>query len=308
MLSILSGNPGIGKSFLTMSMIAALTTGRDWPDAVNAMDPGSVLLFANEDSLEYAIKPRLDAHGADCSKVFAFDMMDLKSGCDSFTIESDLKHLEKYLDSVLDCRLIVFDPITAYLGNVNANSNSDVRRVLLGLQELAQRRNVTVLGISHFSKKADLDAIHRTLGSTAFTAAARAVWAVVWDNTEEDGNTPHRRLLMPVKSNYSIDPSGLGFEIVEGQVCFDDTPVRSDVDRVMQKKKDPAAPSKKDRAKAIILEALQSGPVESDELIRIVTDEGISQRTADEARRGLRKAGKVDCDNPKGEGFIWFTV
>ena len=305
MLSIVTGNPGIGKSFLSMDMAARITTGRNWPDAQNTLEPGSVLLFTNEESLEFPVKPRLVAHKADCSRVFAFDVLELKTGePDSFTIQHDLKHLETFLDSIPDCRLIIFDPITAYLGGINANSNAEVRRVLLGLQTLASRRNITVLGISHFSKKADLDAIHRTLGSTAFTAAARSVWAVCWDTSNDDEERPSKRLLLPVKSNYSIDPDGLSFEIIDGQVCFDENPVRSDVDRVMQKKREKS-PSKKQKAKDIILDALKDGPVEGDELINIVTDEGISERTATNARTELRNARKIDTHNPGSGKWEW---
>jgi hypothetical protein len=41
--------------------------------------------------------------------------------------------------------------------------------------------------------------------------------------------------MMPVKSNYSIDPTGLRFQIVDGVVCFDKAPVSSDVDEAFQR-------------------------------------------------------------------------
>lgn len=237
MLSMIVGNPGIGKSFLTMYVAAQITTGRNWPDAENTMEPGSVLLFSDEESLEYAIKPRLLSQGADCSKVFAFNSLDLKG--QAFTIQDRLRHLETYLDNVPDCRLIIFDPITAYLGNANENSNSDVRGVLLGLQQLAQRRHITVIGVSHFSKKSDLEAIYRTLGSTAFTAAARSVWAVVTEKTDIEGQRP-ARLFLPVKSNYSVDVDGLRFNLIDGQVAFDGQVVHHDIDKIMQGGHTPA--------------------------------------------------------------------
>ena len=282
MFSMLVGNPGIGKSFLTMYMTAQLTTGRDWPDALNTIDPGSVLLFSDEESLEYAIKPRLEAQGADCSKVFAYNSLELQSS--TFTVQNSLRHLEQYLDEVPDCRMIVFDPITAYMGTVNANANAEVRGVLLGLQQLAQRRNITVIGISHFSKKSDLDAIYRTLGSTAFTAAARSVWAVASEKVDPESNQQPGRLFLPVKSNYSIEVDGLRFDIVDGQVAFSKEAVSGDIDRVMQ---GGHTASQKNEAKDWLKSRLNSETVLASEVLDDGEAKGFSKPTVQRAANDL---------------------
>lgn len=281
MFSMLVGNPGIGKSFLTMYMTSQLTTGGNWPDSVNTTEPGSVLLFSDEESLEYAIKPRLEAHGADCSKVFAFNSLELTA--QTFTVQDSLAHLETFLDGLPDCRMIVFDPITAYLGDVNANANAEVRGVLLGLQQLAQRRNITVLGVSHFSKKSDIDAIYRTLGSTAFTAAARSVWAVVTEKTEVEDQKP-ARLLLPVKSNYSIDVDGLRFHIVDGRVSFDGQAVSADIDTVIQGGHTAA---QKDGAKDWLAEHLSGDTIPARDVIEAGEKAGYNEKTLQRAATEL---------------------
>jgi hypothetical protein len=238
MLSLLVGNPGVGKSFLTMFMCSQITTGRDWPDAENTIPPGSVLIFSDEESLEYAIKPRLVAHDADCSKIFAVEHIERPDGLsDSFGIKEHIQLLNEYLDQLEDCRLIIFDPITAYLGAVKANDNAEVRGALLGLQRLAQERNITVLGINHFSKKAELDTIHRVLGSMGFVAASRAVWGVVLEKPEDESQPHPARLLSPIKSNYSIDPTTLRYEIIDGKVVFTEGHSRANIDSIMHKVK-----------------------------------------------------------------------
>lgn len=283
MFSMIVGNPGIGKSFITMDIAAKVTTGDKWPDAINTIEPGSVLLFSDEESLEYAIKPRLVAHGADCSKVFAFNSLELKGQYGNFTLQDSLTHLETYLDSIPDCRLIVFDPITAYLGDINANANAEVRGVLLGLQQLAQRRSITVIGVSHFSKKSDLDAIYRTLGSTAFTAAARSVWAVVTEKTETDNDRP-ARLLLPIKSNYSVDADGLRFNIVDGRVIYDKQAVTTDIDRVMQ---GGHIAAQKDRAQQWLRDRLGSDTVLAADVLNDGEREGLSGPTLQRAATEL---------------------
>ena len=238
MLSLLVGNPGVGKSFLMMYLCSQITTGRDWPDAENNIPQGSVLLFSDEESLEYAIKPRLEAHDADCTKILAVKHIERPDGLpDTFGINEHIQLLRAYLNGLPDCRLIIFDPITAYLGAVKANDNAEVRGALLGLQNLAQEKNITILGINHFSKKAELDSIHRVLGSTGFVAAARAVWGVVLEKQDEESSQSPMRLLSPIKSNYSIDPTTLRYSIIDGRVIFEDEESRTDIDAIMQKAK-----------------------------------------------------------------------
>ena len=106
-----------------------------------------------------------------------------------------------------DCRLVIVDPISAYLGNVNEQSNSEVRGLMLPLAALAQQHNVAVLAVTHLRKKEGA-AIYRAMGSLAFVAAARAAWLVA-----KDPKSPKRRLLMPLKNNLAADVNGLAFTI-----------------------------------------------------------------------------------------------
>ncbi len=289
MLSLLAGNPGVGKSYLTMFMCSQITTGRDWPDAENTVPKGSVLIFSDEESLEYAIKPRLEAHEADCSKIFAAEHIQRPDGLsDSFGIKEHIQILKEYLDQLPDCRLIIFDPITAYLGAVKANDNAEVRGALLGLQHLAQQRNITILGINHFSKKAELDTIHRVLGSTGFVAAARAVWGVVLEKPEEeDSENEPARLLSPIKSNYSIRPTTLRYEIIDGKVVFSEGHTQTCIDSLMQKAK--KANPNLEAAKAFLTEQLEGKAyVYSKNILDKAQENGISKNLIYKAKIDMK--------------------
>jgi hypothetical protein len=63
-ITMIAGDPGLGKSTVTLDMAARVSTGRPWPDAPDVSTPvGSVILLSAEDGLADTIRPRLDAAG-----------------------------------------------------------------------------------------------------------------------------------------------------------------------------------------------------------------------------------------------------
>lgn len=215
-VTLLVGDPKKGKSVLTLDIAARVTTGAGWPDAPGQrFDPGGVVLLSAEDDLADTIRPRLDAAGADVSRIVslqAVEHRDSKSGAmvkAGFTL-ADLLALEAAIAQTPACRLVVIDPVSAYLAGADSHVNAEVRAALAPLAELAQRTGVAVLLVTHLRKGEGL-AVYRAIGSIAFTAAARAVWAVAQDR---DDPTGHRRLLLPVGCNLSADQeTGLAFAL-----------------------------------------------------------------------------------------------
>jgi putative DNA primase/helicase len=215
-LTLLAGDPGLGKSYLTLDMASRVSRGAPWPNEESAAtpdgrQPGSVILLSAEDDLTDTIRPRLDARGADCSKIVAIRAI---AGKDSesryrraFDLARDLEHLEAELERMKDCRLVVVDPISAYLGRSAENVNAEVRSLLSPLAALAADRNVAVVVVTHL-RKGEGTAMHRTMGSMAFVAAARAAWIVC-----RDPQTPNRRLMLPLKNNLATDVAGLAYSI-----------------------------------------------------------------------------------------------
>jgi hypothetical protein len=63
------------------------------------------------------------------------------------------------------------------------------------------------------------------MGSLAFAAAARAVWAVVKDRDDSQ-----HRLLLPAKLNLAQDPDGLAYRIVKGAVAWESEAVKMHAD------------------------------------------------------------------------------
>src|SRR5438270_421749 len=67
-LITLDGDPGLGKSLLTLDLAARITTGRPVPDGTPGVQ-GSVILIAPEDAATDTIKPRVEAAGGDPSHI-----------------------------------------------------------------------------------------------------------------------------------------------------------------------------------------------------------------------------------------------
>jgi hypothetical protein len=214
-ITLLVSDPGLGKSLLTLDIAARVSTGAPWPDHKAAtggrgsasgprpstLDPGpaaSVLLLTSEDDLADTIRPRLQALGADCDKILAISHIPGENPDDvprAFALNRDLKRLVNLLDAMPDCRLVVIDPISAFLDGTHEQSNADVRTLFATLTTIARERDIAVLVVSHLRKK-EGSAIHRVMGSLAFTAGARAAWAICNDPTNEN-----RRLFLPLKNN-----------------------------------------------------------------------------------------------------------
>ena len=177
-LTIVSGDPGLGKSFLSLDIASRVSTGAPWPDMPLDENPvGGTIILSAEDDLSDTVVPRLIAAGADLSRIKALTgttLINQETGeakAESFTLDSDLAQLEEAITATEGCRLVIVDPLTAYCGKVDSHKNAEVRAVLAPLSALAAKHGVAVLAISHLTK-AQGQAIHRTLGSLGFVAAA----------------------------------------------------------------------------------------------------------------------------------------
>ncbi|KKN57527.1 hypothetical protein LCGC14_0561440 [marine sediment metagenome] len=222
--SLLVGNQDVGKSVLSLSMAAVVSTGGSWPDAPDeVVERGSVIIMSTEDDVARTIKPRLLAAGADCSKVvyissFTEQVKGETETRNLFNLTTDLDVLVDAIDQLGDVRLVIIDPVTAFAGGKKENSNAEVRAYLNPLIALAEEKNLTIVGLNHLNKDETKGATHRTLGSVAWTSAARAVWLVGFDPQNKDDD--ERRLFLPIKNNLSKVRTGLAFTLVNTQVLI----------------------------------------------------------------------------------------
>jgi hypothetical protein len=192
-LTLLVGEPGLGKTFAAVDIAAHVSTGKPFVDG--ATPPlGEVAILTAEDGAGDTIRPRLDAAQADVSRVLHIDGVGDAKAFPS--LKDDLQPLEQFFRERPELRLLVVDPISGFLGDkIDSHSNTQVRAVLGPLCELCERYQVALLGITHLAKS-EAKAINRVIGSIAFVAAARACWLVA--KADDDENA---RLFLPVKNN-----------------------------------------------------------------------------------------------------------
>lgn len=322
MYSFIVGDPGAGKSFLSCYIAAVASTGRPWADGTPVGDPMDVLMFITEDNLARTVVPRLGAHGADLSRIHFCQGVRIGGRSQVFDIERNMTLLIRQIETLDACGLILFDPVTGFMGDVNQNSQSEVRNVLGRICKLAEQKHITILGLSHLNKKVDLDMRHRSIGSVAFNAVPRAVWGVFSmdegqstndDVSDRPSSIDHcqsrKRYFFPIKDNLCVGPQAMEFTIDDGRLCFGRSLSANQLSAALNPDKTPPPRlTKKETAKKLILERLKQGPAESDKLIAAVVANGISEYTVRDARKELRNARKVDCDNSDGTGYMWFIV
>ena len=120
----------------------------------------------------------------------------------AFDLNHDIEALAEHLKSHPGIKLIIIDPISAYLGRTNSHNNAEVRAVLAPLAKLAADHRVAIVAITHLNKSLTTDPLARIMGSTAFIAAVRSAFLV-----ERDKHNAERRLFLPLKSNISASRS-----------------------------------------------------------------------------------------------------
>jgi hypothetical protein len=195
-LTLLAGDPGLGKSTWTAGLAAQTTTGD--------LGPAATTLIANaEDSPGHVIVPRLAAAGADLHRVEFFTALDHEGQERPFTLPDDVPRLETHAKNV-GARLVVIDPLNAHLGDeVSTKSDHSVRRALAPLAGMAQRLGVAVVVVAHLNKAQGTDAIYRVGGSIGLVGGARSLLVFTRDPDDPDGEDGDRRALGHVKSNWA---------------------------------------------------------------------------------------------------------
>lgn len=209
---LLAGAPGQGKTTIAMGMAATVTIGGRWPDG-SRCETGNVLIWSGEDDYTDTLLPRLIAAGADRSRVFFVDGTRTGNAVRPFDPSTDTRTLKEAIQQIGSVRLIVIDPVsTAVPGD--SHKNTEVRRGLQPLVDLATTINAALLGITHLSKGGQgSDPAQRVIGSIAFTAVARVVLVAARVKSEDGAD---KRILARSKSN--IGPDNGGFEYHLAQV------------------------------------------------------------------------------------------
>jgi hypothetical protein len=283
-LCLLDGDPGQGKSFVTLDLAARLSRGDPFPDGQPGPGPAATLLVSCEDGMDDTVLPRLAALGADLRRVKGYQGRLNAAGKPVRVPElpRDLPVLEHMIRQA-QARLVVIDPLMAFLAaSVNTISDQSVRGVLTPLAALAERTGATVLFVRHLNKTNGKQAIYRGGGSIGIIAAMRSGMLIARHPHDRE-----QRVLAMTKCNLGPEPPSLAFRLRPSaadpaavEVAWDGTVELSANDLVGDVKQtlDP---------RSWLREALSGGPRRATDLVSEATAAGLSERTLFRAKQAL---------------------
>jgi DNA polymerase bacteriophage-type len=328
-IGIIAGLPDEGKGQILCYIAARATRGLKWPNNEGTSPRGNVLILSAEEDPGDSLAPRLAAAGADLSCIHFVNMVcdrDEKTGQPRkrmFSLVSDLEKLRQKITEVGDVRVILIDPISAYLGvgKVDSYRDTDVRAVLGPLKELAEETRAAVITVMHFNKKIDItNALLRVSNSMAFVGLPRHAYGVIADPENA------RKLFVRAKNNDAAeaDNKTLAFHFDVKEVGADPDsgePIRAPyiiwepgyVDitatEAMQAASDNKSPGERDKAKNLLL-ALLAGDREvfATDIKGEAEANGLSWRTMNRAKDELNEQGhniivNKDRNVPNGKWF-----
>lgn len=275
-LVLLAGAGGIGKTFLICDLVARVSSGLLFCDG-GVCRQADVLLISAEDDEEDTLHPRLTQMSARLPGVHWFEgvVSPLTRKREELSILRHIAEFDRFLTDHPGVRLVVMDPITAFMDSADGNSNSAVRGVLQPLAKLIKKHRVAFVGISHIAKSIkDKDRPGRVLGSVGFVNAARVVWGVELDPTDR-----MRRLFIPLKANLKVS-DGLAFTIRNEAIVWDEQPLPNETSTRKRDKLDTAME---------FLIGLMPLNVElaAGEILAAAVENGIHERTLRRAARQL---------------------
>lgn len=303
---ISAGAAGTGKTTTACSLAATVTQGGRWPDGTQAR-PGDVLMWSGEDDIANVLAPRFIACGADMSKVHFVTGIVERGKHYSFDPSKDLALLEEHLQTLPDVALIIIDPIVSAVAG-DSHKNTETRRALQPIVDLAARFNCALIGITHLSKGTQgRDANERVTGSLAFVALARMVYQSAVSEPKE-GCQP-RRIFVRSKSNLGPNSGGFEYELefptlagypgVSGSKVVWGTAIEGGARALLGELESVGEPnSARSDARAWLLERLARGPVPQQQLKADAAAEGHAWATVRRAKEDAHVRSHKRPDGP----------
>ncbi len=312
-LTLIAGDPGLGKSFMTLELAARISRGEIGrvDNGKGAQLTGRAVILSAEDDPGDTLVPRLNAMCARLSRIQFIEGLRLREGgsVDLPQLDRDADLLAKQIQHLGEVSLIVIDPISAYMGRADSHNNAEVRAVLAQLARLASITGAAVVCVTHLNKDSSgKRAVYRAMGSLAFTAAARTVHLVTKlpksmqgsgsRQYDEHGPIPfsddqyadRKRVVSMVKNNLGMILPSRMYVIDDGTLVWLDDEIPADADAMegMSDGQSLIAPdSVTDRAIAFLQDSLGAGERSAGELVELGKARGISATTLTKARKEL---------------------
>jgi archaellum biogenesis ATPase FlaH len=277
MITIMEGDPGVGKSFLAMQLAVQVSIGGELP-AGQKLRRGRVLYLSAEDDAAYTIRPRIDAMGGDPTRIrVQGDFLSL----DDKGLQALMREVSRRPPD-----LLILDPLFAYIPSGQDMYRPNVIRQLLSfLKDIAEVGETAVLIIRHLTKAKHDKAIYRGGGSMDVIGAARSAFLVC--EHPKDSST---KLIVHIKHNIAIRGQTQTYEIFskDGRMATLNWLEPSDItiDDLISPE-GGARLSALDVAIQFLREYLKSGSEPTTKVEKEAAARDISEKTLERARRSL---------------------
>lgn len=276
-ITIIQGDPGEGKTTAVLRIAALLTKGEKLPEDNQEREPVNVIYQTAEDGLADTVKPRLEAAGADCSRILVIDESDENLSMLDSRIEEALKET--------GAKLIILDPIQAYLGsNVDMHRANEIRPVMKHLGNIAEKYGCAIILIGHMNKASGSKSTYRGLGSIDFQATARSVLIV--GRIKDD---PTCRVIVHDKSSLAPEGPSIAFRLDKDNGFEWEGIIDITVDELLSGEQKT---SKLNKAKDFLKSYLADGPKAYNDIEVEAAENGIKSRTLYTAKDELGVVSK----------------
>jgi hypothetical protein len=287
-LTLVEGDPGVGKSWITAALAAAVSRGRGLA-GMELTEPANVLMLSVEDGLADTLRPRLDAVGADVERVLALNEPLVFDGPGLLRLEVAITEHKPILVTV--------DPLFGFVGRVDINSANQCRTITARLAAIAEQHACAIIAIRHLGKSRGMGhALNAGVGSIDLTAAARSVLLAGKDPDDEN-----KRAIVQIKSNLAPHGPAVGFTLRGGEFFWTGASDLTDA-RILSYAPSESERPALDEATEFLRDELSAGDCDVATLKANARRAGIQEITL---RRGKERLGVKVKRQGFGKGGKW---
>jgi archaellum biogenesis ATPase FlaH len=288
-ITILRGDPGQGKTTLTLTLASIVSRGISFPasEGFPVCEASNSLFITAEDDLSDTIAPRLIKANADMSKIFSYR----ETSPQPLTFTSpEFEELIKNSNA----KLITVDPVQAFLGSdVDGHRANAVRPIMSHLRGLAEKYKCAIVLIEHMNKNIGGKGLYRGLGTIDITAAARSVLML-----GSDPNDSTEIGIAHIKSNCGAKGKVVGFTISENGLTWNpNTRLTTEIIQGYGNSKSESNNALRE-AMDFLKDTLKNGKQNGQDVLLTAMQYGISEKTLRRACKEL----EIDCKERVGFG------
>ena len=289
MVTLVAGEPGIGKSFLALSLCKSVIRGISWIGGEKKAPRGKAIWVDTEEAIP-VLKERAKRLGILQELIVPrqrINDMDITPNPGS---QEGWKYIEKTLKTEKPALCVLDSYRGALLGDENSSEGIEFMKQLA---KLAREAKTAILVIHHLRKKqlgSKEITLDRVRGSSAIVQIPRVVIAL---DAPDPKNSQAVRVKQ-IKNNLTKLQQPFGFKIMDGEVVFGEAP------------QEPQQTSQLNKAKQFLLALLGEGEKEAELVYQLGEEEGLSRRTLRRAAKelGIKPVPRKDPEQ-KVRKWLW---